>query len=232
MVNTEKGKEFIKKAVIDNGDGTVTVTFFGEGKKVRVQKTLPTGISPSALWVHMIEKAYAASDRFGHRGYIKRGYDSIVSGNPLEFISTISNIEESKGKIIIVNRSIPKKLFWSLRYELSKIPQTENYNLRQLDIWKQVQQGLERDKHVTFTTQISGKGMITNHAYAIIGCKKIGSHYFFKVVNPWCNRLGLRYYDIEDMKNKRFTKDYFKGKNYFLFELSHFTDLAHELVIY
>ncbi len=245
MVSTKEGREFIKKVVQDNHDGFVTVSFYGANRKIIIEKTVPKGISTeSALWVQMIEKAYAASGRLGEK--VINGYDSIIGGFPNKFILRISDKEVEKKSIVDILGDVKKFKIRSvngsdriidiseepIRY-LSKLTQTEDYTLYQLDVWKKVIEGLERNRNVVFSTNIENQCMFVHHTYVIIGCEKIGSHYFFKVINPWDNRYGLKYFNIENMTSKMVFEYYFyeSKDGAFLLELSHFIDLTGRLFI-
>lgn len=98
--------EAIMNSMRDNYDGTVTVRFWGwnddskvfEPKYVRVKKSIPVyrrkgydAFSGGALWVKMMEKAYAASGLHLHtnKGMEQRDYDDISGGNVGQFVSTL-----------------------------------------------------------------------------------------------------------------------------------------------
>lgn len=234
IINTEQGRIFIKNLIKDNEDGTVTVTFYGEGKKIRVDKTIPTIISEkNALWVQMIEKAYAASNRLGHIND-KGSYDSIVAGKEDYFISRISEKDLKEHRTLspeaITIESVKQAL--GIKIFRSKLTQTESYNLTQLYIWKLVNNSLESNRNIFFyLSKPKKEGIMDHHSYTIIGCEKRGSHYFFKVVNPLCNRSGPRYIDTENLRSKVTFCDTFEKEGYFLIELSHFTDFVDILLI-
>ena len=242
MVSTNEGRKFIKKVVQDNHDGFVTVSFYGSNRKIIIEKTVPKGISTkNALWVKMIEKAYAASGRLGEK--VINGYDSVITGYTYKFILKISDKEREKAIRINILNDLKgyglKQLYNDKKEEvkddiseesvsyLSRLTQTESYTLYQLNIWKKVVEGLEKNRNVIFWTYIKSMGIFTNHGYAITGCEKIGSHYFFKVINPWRSRYGLKYFNIENMTSKLIieTDNRFLENDDFVIELSHFIDL-------
>ena len=103
----------------------------------------------------------------------------------------------------------------------------------QLEIWKRIQEGLEKDRCINFDVDVKSTGVEINHGYSIIGYEKINSHYFLRVVNPWDTRDGLTYFNVENMKSKSAisTFNIFSDKDYFLLELSHFIDLLPRLSI-
>lgn len=100
--------ETLRGCICDNGDGSVTVRFFDITQQpaaplfVRVEKTVPQRrghdlYANNALWVQMIEKAYAASGlhakvrrKNGHEVKAEYGYDSIEGGSQSDFIATIT----------------------------------------------------------------------------------------------------------------------------------------------
>lgn len=98
----------IKKAMRDNGDGTVTVRFFDKdnGNKpvyVMVNKTVNQTITgqnfyaASSLWVQMMEKAFVEFNRIrstsisGHnKAETRAGYESINTSNTSEVMNALS----------------------------------------------------------------------------------------------------------------------------------------------
>jgi hypothetical protein len=110
----------IKDCMKDNGD-TVTVRFYSMPNKsddtivpiyVTVKKTIPSGIyapvSTGALWVQMIEKAYAASmlhpekeDKKSQRGNKEReaAYEDIDGGHSGNFLALITG---KKAKVDVI----------------------------------------------------------------------------------------------------------------------------------
>ena len=103
--------QFIKDCMRDNGDGTVTVRFF-EGPVdqktahyVKIKKAVPEGepYAKGALWVQMIEHAYAASglhigDKNAPANQDKLlSYNNISSGSDSAFVETITGRRMTHG---------------------------------------------------------------------------------------------------------------------------------------
>lgn len=97
--------QFIKDCMRDNGDGTVTVRFFekpGDNETahfVKIKKAVPEGepYAKGALWVQMIEHAYAASglhirgDKNAPDNQDKLfNYNNISGGSESAFVETIT----------------------------------------------------------------------------------------------------------------------------------------------
>ncbi len=89
----DKKPEYIKKMMVDNGNGTVTVRLFDRSgitrtgyQYITVDKTIPfkkssdgtykvDGVNGAVLWVQMLEKAMTASGIMAGMGDKKRSYD-------------------------------------------------------------------------------------------------------------------------------------------------------------
>lgn len=234
----DREPDFIRKMMKDNADGTVTVRFYDEGKPVyvRVRKTVPVGNGSGstmvgadkfvrgALWVQMLEKAYAASglaekvreldsivsdesdrDQLEVINALKRhnlvSYGSIASGNSsalAEYLTGIKGdyITDSKQKTIDPRT---KKI----------VPLPSN---RQEEFWN-----LAKDTNRVGIALVAGslktyspgegtglsngdqvmKGVSISHSYTVMGVQEMAGEERIILRNPWGFGSTEEVYDEE-----------------------------------
>lgn len=234
----DRDPDFIRKMMKDNGDGTVTVRFYDEKNPVyvRVEKTVPINtdtksptfgidkFSRGALWVQMLEKAYAASglaekvreldsivsdeadrDQLAVINALKRNnivsYGSIASGNSsalAEYLTGIKGdyISSSKQKTIDQNT---KKFVPVL-------------SARQEEFWN-----LAKDTNRRGVALVAGslktyspgegtglsdgdvvmKGVSINHSYTVMGVQEMAGEERIILRNPWGFGSTEEVYDEE-----------------------------------
>ena len=218
----EKDPEAIKKMMKDNGD-TVTVRFYGSNGKpvyVTVDKTIPKykdknnveseRFAKGALWVQMIEKAFAASplagvpmvwandtgvkseDREFRVDDLKEkkqcSFKNIKSGIAHGFLTVITGTKANSGKFE-ASHAEPDEQFKAKHVLHGKVAN---------DFWE----GVKRDKKnrvftvgtksdfpetddVGMNNENMMKGIASSHAYTVIGIKMIGDREMIELRNPW-----------------------------------------------
>jgi hypothetical protein len=190
----QRNPSAIEKGIRDNGDGTYTVTFPGEGASVVVDGAFPTknghpvyaeegdvSGGDKELWVMLYEKAWAK---------LKGGYEQI-RGSKIHMKSRDA-MQAITGKSSTVFRTSSKSKKWVFE-----------------TIAKAVGKGLPitagsyPDKHFgkRDLKQMAAKGVHGNHAYAVRGVdEKAGK---IKLYNPW----GAEYH-VDDLTIDEFVKYY------------------------
>lgn len=184
----------IKSCLKDMGDGTVVVRLYdvdhakeGEQPKpiyIRVKKTVPRiiggsadALSAGALWMQMIEKAFAF---YGRKidGQRVRGYRSLwygVGSNYIKQLLGVGPIDCKQPSSGLTTRK-EKNQFYE--------------DLKNIKTTKKV--------YSTGSLEKPGKGIQSGHAYTILGAEEINGVKYVKMRNPYSNH-SLQY----DKKGKR-----------------------------
>ena len=234
----DREPDFIRKMMKDNGDGTVTVRFYDEKNPVyvSVKKTVPINtntksptfgidkFSRGALWVQMLEKAYAAS---GLAEKVKE-LDSIVSDeadrDQLTVINALKrNNVVSYGSIAAGNSSALAEYLTGIKGEYipgSKEkaidPNTQKIvpvlSARQEEFWN-----LAKDTNRRGVALVAGslktyspgegtglsdgdvvmKGVSINHSYTVMGVQEMAGEERIILRNPWGFGSTEEVYDEE-----------------------------------
>ena len=218
----EKNPEAIKKMMKDNGD-TVTVRFYdrkGAPVYITVEKTVPkyTGadnvererFTKGALWVQMIEKAFAASPLAdvpmiwaNERGEQKEDRDFQVSDLKEKNQCSFKNIKSGRSEGFLT--VITGKKSQNGNFEASSAEPEEQFKPVHVlhgnvanNFWSDVRKNA---KNKVFTVGTKSdfpetddvgmneenmmKGIASSHAYTVIGIKEIGDREMIELRNPW-----------------------------------------------
>ena len=202
----------IKDALCDNGDGTVTVRLFNNDREpmfITVDKTIPQKdgnavYGQNALWVQMMEKAYAASGIKAHSfiSYMKSAED-VVKDKQIDF----TKIGEGGFMFAAVAHILgtdPGIFFGDYEFKMvtdcSK--NTGEYTAQEKEYAKFIQTQISEGRITTASTnhsfdlskeeikELEAKGIYDQHAYTLLGIEEENGKFFVKYRNPH-NASGL-----------------------------------------
>ena len=183
---------FIKKMMRDNGDGSVTVRLYQNGKPkyVVVDKISPrlrTGgaiMTDGPLWMNVLERAFAFMGRKGNKGYGSLWYGS--AGEVFSVLTGASVLDDQKDIKIGAGQATKKT-------ETKTFDEDEKTKIF-MEICSMKQLGRV---YGCGTYNDAGSGVNSGHAYTILGGRTVNGERYIHLRNPYAN-MSLQYNEKGD----------------------------------
>jgi hypothetical protein len=256
----EASPQAIKNMMKDNGD-TVTVRFYSGGRPVfiTVKKTVPAikmsdgtreeRFARGALWVQMLEKAYAASGlsaevldwkggkhEFSTIGteLMKQGkisYDGIASGRSENFMKILTKNTVNTAEFE-THQNENTDQFTAVGYTLGKTD-TDFWELvknKRPDVYitAGTKHDLEGNEEVGMNNETMLRGIAGGHAYTVVGIREIDGEERIELRNPWgVGTVEEVYNEVTGATSIRKTKNATDAGSFFLTKRVFFSFFSH-----
>ena len=204
--------DVLRNSMRDNRNGTITVRFFNKADEpvyVTVKDTIPKlktdsgtiadPFSQGAYWVKIVEKAYVQSGiHIGRMEKAESGseqfrYDSIEGGYPSDFIRTMLGSQQSKyyRPVTTLEHNFSKNTGDYTPKETAFFDKLKNaLNLGEIvtcDIQEYQIKKLPKKYQKIDNKELRKAGLVSDHAYSILGAEEKDGKYYIKIRNPHRN---------------------------------------------